>query len=203
MAALLLCVTLLAAACRPEKSPPAAPVTTATTAPPTTAEAPTTTTLDVSTPPSTAQLQDPAYWNAVLAALNHVVGDVFRQAVTSGKVEPSTVDALHQVYGAGVFPNHYDSLVEVAGGKGNGILIPPGDAEARVTGVMKADSGCVALSASLYYGKVNPTVPDSSIVVKLTPRGSPQDSPMNPTPWKIDEQFNVTNPTEGDHLCAD
>ena len=202
--ALLLCGTVLLGGCRTRKPDPTASSTTVTTQPMTTQStlATTATTLDVSATPSSAQLQDPAYWNAILATLNRIAGDAFRSAASKGAVEPSAVDALRQVYGSGVFPNEYESIKEVAAGRASGLLRPPGDVVATLRSIVKADPRCVALIASLDFGKVNPTVPSSEVVVELLPRDNSGRS-VNPAPWIIEELFVIAAPDDAGRLCSD
>ena len=147
-------------------------------------------------PPTISQLQDPAYWNAVLATLNHIAGEATRDALSAQKVDPDVAQALRQIYGPTVFQNQYQALVRVAGGERSGLITPPGDVAANVTGVVKAASDCVTLTAMLDYSKVNPTVPTAPNVVKLLPRQPVEDAAINPTPWIIDQFFIIEAPED-------
>lgn len=199
----VLCGLLVVAACRKENLPPDASATTATIAPVTTQLQPTPTTVDVASPATAEQLQDPAYWNAILATLHHVVGNALRSAATQRAVEPSVVRSLQQIYGQPAFDAQYMGLVEIADGKDNGLLIPPGDPLAAVTKILTADSQCVTLEAFLDYTKVNPTLPNSPIIVKLLRRSTTEGLEFNPTPWAIDVSFIPESPDEGRELCAE
>ena len=203
LATSLLCAAVLLGGCRTKSSDPAAMAPTTTLPPATTAVTqPTATTLNLSAPPTDAQLQDPAYWNAVLAKLNRVAGEAFRSAVRSRAVEPSAVEALRQVYGPVLFEDEHEVLAEVAAGKGNGVLMPPGDAVADVTSIVKTDPRCAALTATLDYGKVNPTVGTSRVAMKLLRRQSTEAADANPTPWKIEELYVISSPEEVNRLCT-
>jgi len=203
LAVLLLCGSVLLAGCRTKERGPAASSATSTI--PASTEAavvPTTSTLNVSARPTTAQLQDPAYWNAILATLNRAAGDAFRSADSKRAIEPSAVEALRQVYGSGVFPNEYQSILEVAAGRGSGLLHPPGDVVTRLNRIVKADARCVALTASLDFGKVNPTVPTSDVVMELLPRDNSQNT-INPVPWIIEELFVIAAPDDSSRPCSE
>lgn len=201
-ATIALLAMVVLAGCPSKTPPPDASATTSTTAVTTaTAQPATTTTLNLSAQPTFAQLHDTAYWNAILAALNRVVGDAFRSAVVTRAVEPSAVDALREVYGPTVFSGQYESLVEISEGKDNGLIIPPGDPVASVTSIVKADERCVALTTSLDYGKVNPRIPTANNVVELRARGE-SESAVNPTPWTIAELFIIGAPDDRSRLCA-
>lgn len=201
LAALLLCGTVLLAACRTKSDPE--PPTTTSVLPVTTQPTPATTatTVDVSAPPTPAQLQDPAYWKAVLAALNHVAAEAFRSAARARAVEPSAVEALRQVYGDEVFPNQQRSLTEIAAGRDKGLLIPPGDPRADITGIVRAATSCVGLTASVDYSAVNPNIPVSPVVIELRPFAR-TTSMVNPTPWKIERQFVMADPNDTSLLCS-
>lgn len=181
----------------PDASATTQPATTETT------QATTTMTLNLAATPTPAQLQDPAYWNAILAALYRVAGDAFRSTVRTRTVEPAAVDALHQVYGPNVFSGQYQSLTEISGGQDNGLIIPPGDPVASVTDIVKASDQCVSLTISLDYGRVNPRIPPSTSVVELRPRQTSATPSMNPTPWTILQLFIVAAPDDGARLCSE
>lgn len=202
----LICAVALLTACRREEPNAAEPpvtdaLPTTTAAPPATQSASTTTTLDLSAQPTDAQLQDPAYWNAILATLHRVAGDAYRSAESKKVVEPAAVEALRQVYGSQVFANERESITEVAAGRASGFISPPGDLVASVTGIFKADLRCVALTASLDFGKVNSTVPTSEVAMQLLPRNSAQKD-ANPTIWTIDHLFMIKEPADRTRLCS-
>jgi len=196
-AVIVLCFLLILAACRSDNKTP----TTTTTLPATT-EVPTTTTLDVALLPTPAQLQDPVYWNAVLARINRVLGDIFRTVVATGKVEPSTVEALHQSYGPIVFPDQYKALREIAAGDRHSVIIPPGDPAATVVSIVKADVKCVALIASLDYTRVSSTVPTALNAFRLLPREGIVEDRAKLTPWIIDEFYIITPELNAGSLCV-
>jgi len=161
----------------------------------------TSTTLNLSAQPTDAQFHDPAYWNAVLAALNRVVGDALRSVVSSRAVQPSALEALRQVYGSGVFPSEHEAIVQVAAGRAKGLIDPPGDLVASVTGIVKSEARCVALTAMLDFGKVNSTVPTSEVAMELVARDDKRNS-INPTPWKIEQSFTLSRPEDRGLICA-
>ena len=204
LAVLVLCGTVLLGACRTNEAEPnpalatstVVPATTATTQPTTSAAA-----LDLSAPPTPAQLQDPAYWNAILATLNHVAASAIRSAAGKRAVEPSAVESLRQVFGEEVFPTQYRSLVDIAAGKDNGLLLPPGDPVARTTRIVKIADKCVGLTATLDYQTVNPNIPTSAVVVELRPAEIRKGS-FNLTPWRIERQFTMAEQSDTDLLCS-
>lgn len=202
LAVIFLCGTLVLVGCRPKKASPVPPTTTtllpATTGP----TAAPTTTLDVSAPPTPAQLQDPAYWNAILAALNRVAGDAFRSVVSTKVVSPSTAEALEQIYGPSVFPGQYKALVDITRGPPNGLVLPPGDPLATVDRIVDAESRCVSLTASLDYGGVNTSVPKAMNAFRLMPRTKTSGASVNPTPWMIDDFFVIDASGETSELCT-
>lgn len=202
LAVLLLCGTVLLAACR-RQSDPQTPATTTALPATTQVTQPTTTptTVDVSAPPTPAQLQDTAYWNAVLAALNHVAAEAVRSTVRTRAVEPSAVEALRQVYGPEVFEGQHESLMEIAAGEDNGLLNPPGDPVAATTRIVRISGDCVGLIASLDYRMVNPTLSVSSIGVELR-AVSRSGGSVNPTPWMISRQFVLADESNTRFLCA-
>ncbi len=200
---ILLCGTLVLAGCRPKKATPVPPTTTtllpATTGP----TAAPTTTLNLSAPPTPAQLQDPAYWNAILAALNRVVGEVYRTTVRTSAVEPKAREALRQVYGPALFEDEHKVLVDVAAGNRNGLLVPPGDPVATVTRVVKAKASCVAIEALIDFSTVNSNVPTAPNAMRLVPRAAAVEASANPTPWTIDQFFIIAGQEDSSDLCSD
>ena len=201
LAVILLCGALVLVGCRPNKAAPIPPTTTTLLPATTSPTAAPTTTLNLSAPPTPAQLQDPAYWNAILAALNRVAGDAFRSAVSTSAVEPKAREALRQVYGPALFEDEQKVLVDVASGKRNGLLVPPGDRVATVIRVVKVRADCVAIEASIDFSMVNPTVPTAPNAMRLVPRAAAGSS-ANPIPWAIDQFFIIAGPEDSSDLCS-
>lgn len=199
--AVLLLVAATLAGCRTKEPPPDATATTATTLLPTTIQ-PTTTTIDVTAAPTAAQMQDPAYWNAVLATLHHAVGDAVRATASTNKVDPASVEALDQLYGPVMFKVQHEALNDIAAGRLPGLVRPPGDPVAMVTKIMRTAERCVALAGTINYEKISPQVPANQVVISVIARDK-QEGEVNPTRWKIDEVV-VPNPTDdGSRLCTD
>jgi hypothetical protein len=169
-----------------------------TTAPTAAVVTPPSSTVDPKAPPTSEQLQDPAYWNAVLGSLNNIAGNAIRKVLATRKVEPREVEAVRQVYGPRLFATQQAALTAAANGNAQGLTVPTGDTLTTIQRVIKAGATCAALDANLDNRPVGPSLPSGRFIVRLIPREL-REPRLNPTPWAIDAYFD---PSTGDVATA-
>lgn len=193
-ALMVACGLLVLAGCSDGNGSPQAGTSRPSAAPVT----PPSTSVDPKVQPTAELLNDPAYWNAVLASLNHIAGNATRKVLSAGKLEPREVEAVRQVYGPKLLDQQQKALNAAANGNTQGLLVPPGDAVITVQRVVEVGASCAALDATLDNKAVNPSLPSGRFFVRLVPREL-REPRLNPTPWAIDGYFATTG--DGSAVC--
>ena len=90
-----------------------------------------------------------------MARINRVAGDVFRDTIRIGGVEPKALDALRHAYGEHLAEYERDWLIDMTSEPQEGMVMPPGAPLATVTKVVKVEPGCVTLEAILDFSYWN------------------------------------------------
>lgn len=192
-AVVVLTLVLLAGACSGDDDP--GPATTAPSAPSASSSPPSSDATSTSAAPTTdpfaiPEVIDAAYVNRVLEALYRIDGEVTREVLASGDVQPNVIEKISDIYRDPQLTRELQALPALLEGDRSRFRNPPGDRQVFVTSVVEVASDCiVALVESDFSAVVAippPKDPNVVGVVTLAPASTRADGGgSNPTPWSI------------------
>ena len=129
----------------------------------------------------------PEYVNDVLAALNHVYGDVFRSYLTSKQLSPADVVPLRAIYSQAEFEEQAAALAKTPLGSPDDYPSPVGDRRITVTRILSTSPTCVSAEGTYDFSAVLKSPPAlRSVWLSLRAKDTASDvNTLNPTPWSI------------------
>ena len=137
--------------------------------------------------PADATAIDAAYVDRVLAALNHVYGDIARRRLTSGQFVQSDLVPLRAIYNDPAFGQQAEALAKTESPPASELRSPMGDRKMTTKQILAAEPDCIALVVSYDFSEIRtnpPPVKDWYVTLEPhDPNTDPQH--LNPTPWSF------------------
>ncbi len=160
----------------PQATVATAPSTTTTTAP-----------ADPYAVPDDASKIDADYVNRVLAALNHIYGDIARAQLTNGAVKPESLLSLRAIYNDPEYQEQAEVLLKSVPPPRDRLRDPLGDRQMTVLDLLTVRSDCIAAKVLYDFSEVllDPGSKDPWWIA-LSPKPRENDpGNVNPTPWAL------------------
>jgi hypothetical protein len=145
-----------------------------------------------------------AYVNAVLAALNHVYGDVTRALRSSLAITPDVRRDLRSIFNDPLYAQEIQAAGISLRGAIENVRPNSGDGLTVVTHLISASSSCVFVETSTDLSNVlvNPTPQAASEYYALKPKVNGNDpNRLNPTPWAFAYNAAFLKPTKVKDPC--
>lgn len=129
----------------------------------------------------------PEYVNDVLAALNHVYGDVVRKRVATQQLSPEDLLPLRAIYLESEFARQSEALAKSPFGSPQDYRSPTGDRRVVVGELLAASPACISAEGTYDFSEVaTQPPPPRPVWVTLRPKEAGTDPQrLNPTPWAI------------------
>jgi hypothetical protein len=133
---------------------------------------------------------DDAYVNRVLAALEHVAGDVVRKVVATREFAMEDLIPVRAIYNDPEFEIQSKGFAGLVTFEETSVKKPPGDNVVVVEEVLAVREGCIhaRVRRDASQTLVEPPAPVTEFV-ELRPKQPGADpNGLNPTPWAIEHQ---------------
>jgi len=162
------------------------------------AESTTTSTTTVEQSYAIPDVIDAAYVNRVLAALEHVAGDVVRRIHATGQFTPDDLIPLRAIYNDPEFEIQTQLFATLVG-EASTQHSPPGDNLVSVRRLIAANPRCIYAQIEIDATPtvLDPPPPRTTFVELQSTQPGADPSALNPTPWSV----SVDEPSE-EARCA-
>jgi hypothetical protein len=129
----------------------------------------------------------PAYVNDVLAALNHVYGDVVRRQIAVNRLEPQDLVPLRAIYSEAEFKQQAAALAQSPSRPTEAYQAPIGDRRIIIEKLLRVGPACVSAVGTYDFSSIlKQAPPPRPVWVSLRPKDAGTDAQhLNETPWLI------------------
>jgi hypothetical protein len=133
---------------------------------------------------------DTAYVNRVLAALEHIAGDVVRKIHTTGQFAQEDLIPLRAIYNDPEFEIQAQGFALLVADDPSGRHEQPGDPLVEAVRIVRTQAACIYVEARVDLGRILRQSPPPRMVflqLALT-QASADAGDINPTPWSIADE---------------